>query len=113
MSAARLRENIFSSLRRMTKNISQTTVTAFALLAFACAITSARAEDPDIASRRAAERHDFTNDEIKDGFFKIAFQAELQVGAKSDRVRKFDEPVRIFIDSKAKPDRSAEVTAIV
>src|SRR6202008_3170439 len=44
---------------------------------------------------------------------KSAFQAELQVGAKSDRVRKFDEPVRIFIDSKAQPDRSAEIATIV
>ena len=32
----------------------------------------ARAEDQNIASRRAAERTDFTNDEIRDGFFKIA-----------------------------------------
>jgi hypothetical protein len=82
-------------------------------LALTCEIAPARAENPDIASRRAAERHDFTNEEIKDGFFKIAFQAELQIGPKSERVRKFDEPVRIFIDSKAQPDRSAEIATIV
>jgi hypothetical protein len=86
--------------------------TAFAL-SLAFVIAPAHAENPDIASRRAAERHDFTNEQIKDGFFKIAFQAELQVGPKSDRVRKFDEPVRIFIDSKAQPDRSAEIATIV
>src|SRR3984893_13235923 len=48
----------------------------------------AKAEDPDISSRRAAERTDFTNDEIRDGFFKIAFSAELQLDAPMQRIRK-------------------------
>jgi hypothetical protein len=73
----------------------------------------AHAENPEISSRRAAERLDFSNDEIKDGFFKIAFSAEMQVGAPAERVRKFDEPVRIFVDSKAEPDRSAEIAKVV
>jgi hypothetical protein len=91
----------------------QLSPSALALLALVGASGVAKAENPDIASRRAAERHDFTNQEITDGFYKIAFQAELQVGAKSDRVRKFDEPVRIFVDSKAQPDRRAEIATIV
>ena len=73
----------------------------------------ARAENPDITSRRASERTDFTNDEIKDGFFKIAFNAELQLGAPAERVRKFDEPVRIFVLNKGLPDRRSEIAAIV
>jgi hypothetical protein len=73
----------------------------------------AHAEDPDISSRRASERTDFTDDEIKDGFFKIAFNAELQLGAPAERVRKFDEPVRIFLDSKSGPDRRAEIAAVI
>src|ERR1700694_2720049 len=73
----------------------------------------ARAENPDISSRRASERTDFTNDEIKDGFFKIAFNAELQLGAPAERARKFDEPVRIFVVSKGVPDRRSEIAAIV
>jgi hypothetical protein len=74
---------------------------------------SAIAENPDISSRRASERTEFTNDEIKDGFFKIAFSAELQIGAPAERVRKFDEPVRIFVVSKGVPDRRSEIAAIV
>ncbi len=73
----------------------------------------AHAENLEISSRRAAERMDFSNDEIRDGFFKIAFSAEMQIGAPAERVRKFDEPVRIFVDSKAKPDRSAEISQVV
>jgi hypothetical protein len=73
----------------------------------------ANAENPDISIRRASERTDFTNDEIRDGFFKIAFNAEFQIGAPADRVRKFDEPVRIFVDSKGLPDRRSEIATIV
>jgi Protein of unknown function (DUF2927) len=76
-------------------------------------IGAAAAENPDISSRRAAERRDFTNDEIKDGFFKIAFSAELQLGVAAQRVRKFDEPVRIFVVSKGLPDRRSQIAAIV
>jgi hypothetical protein len=73
----------------------------------------AYAENPDISSRRASERTDFTNDEITDGFFKIAFRAELQLGVAAERVRKYDEPVRIFVVSKGVPDRRAEIAAII
>jgi len=73
----------------------------------------ASAENPDISSRRASARTDFTNDEIKDGFFKIAFSAELQLGAAAQRVRKYDEPVRIFVVSQGLPDRRPEIAAIV
>jgi hypothetical protein len=74
---------------------------------------AANAENADITSRRAAERTDFTNDEIKDGFFKIAFGAELQLGLPAERIRKFDGPVRIFVVSKGLPDRRSEIAAIV
>jgi hypothetical protein len=92
-----------------------TVMTLAAIVVTLAAINSgpARAEDPDISSRRASARTDFTDEEIKDGFFKIAFNAELQFGAPAERVRKFDEPVRIFLDSKGGPDRRPEIAAIV
>jgi len=73
----------------------------------------AHAENPDIGRRRAAERTEFSNDEIKEGFFKIVFHPELQLGSPAERVRKFDEPVRIFLLNKAWPDRRAEIAAII
>jgi hypothetical protein len=75
--------------------------------------STAKAENPDISSRRASERTDFTNNEIADGFFKIAFGAELQIGQPEARIRKFDEPVRIFVASKGLPDRRSEIATIV
>ena len=55
----------------------------------------------------------FTDAEIIDGFFKLTFGAEFQVAGRADRIRKFDGPVRVFIDNKAKPDRSRQVAATV
>ena len=84
-----------------------------ALLLVIVSSAVAKAENPEISSRRASERTDFTNDEIKDGFFKIAFNAELQLDAPAGRLRKFDEPVRIFVASKGMPDRRPEIAAII
>lgn len=74
---------------------------------------AAQAENADISIRRATERTIFSNDEIKDGFFKTAFHAELQFDRRAERIRKFDEPVRIFVINRGAPDRSAEIAAIV
>ena len=89
-------------------------IAAFATIALSgIASKQASAENPDIASRRAAERTDFTNEEIRDGFFKIAFGAELQIDAPAERVRKFDEPVRIFVMGAGGPNRRAEIAAVI
>src|SRR5260370_16880520 len=97
----------------MFRRPSLITLASIAIALAGIGSVPARAENPDISSRRASERTDFTNDEIKDGFFKIAFNAELQLGAPAERVRKFDEPVRIFVLSKGSPDRRSEIAAIV
>ncbi|THD47960.1 MAG: DUF2927 domain-containing protein [Bradyrhizobium sp.] len=106
-----------ASFRATTAKASLTrklTLAAFAAIGLAgIGCGAAHAENPDISSRRASERTDFTNDEIRDGFFKIAFGAELQLDAPAERVRKFDEPVRIFVESRGTPDRRPEIAAIV
>jgi hypothetical protein len=70
-------------------------------------------EAPEIASRRAAERKSFTDDEIKDGFFKIAFRAELQFDRRDERIRKFEEPIRLFVINRGAPDRRAAIAGVV
>jgi len=84
-----------------------------ALLFLGTAVPSAAAEDPEITAKRAAERRDFTDQEILDGFFKIAFGAELQLQGRVDRIRKYDGPVRVYVDNRARPDRSEQVAAVV
>lgn len=73
----------------------------------------AAAENADIAARRAGERKTFTDAEIADGFFKTVFGAELRLRGRTDVVRKYDGPVRVHVDSRAKPDRRADVAKVV
>jgi hypothetical protein len=73
----------------------------------------ARAEISEIEMRRATERTSFSNEEIKDGFFKTAFRAELQFDRPAERIRKFDEPIRVFIADLSSSDRRAEIATII
>ena len=84
-----------------------------ALIAAALFGAAAHAENAEIAKRRAAEKKTFTDAEIFDGFFKTAFGAELRLVASADRIRKYHVPVRVYVDNRAKPDRSAQVASVV
>jgi hypothetical protein len=94
-----------------------TRISSIACIAAACALLAGSsgmaAENSEIASRRAAERKTFTDAEIADGFFKTAFGAEFQIEGRVDRIRKYDTPVRVFVDGRVKPDRRPEVAAVV
>jgi hypothetical protein len=90
-----------------------TIIVAFATVMACGTPGTVSAENSDIVVRRASQRTSFNNDEIKDGFFKTAFRAELQFDRPVERIRKFDDPVRVFVVNRGKPDRSAEIAAIV
>jgi hypothetical protein len=59
------------------------------------------------------EKKQFTDAEIADGFFRVAFGAEFHLAGRVDRIRKFDGPVRVFLDNKARPDRRAKMREII
>jgi len=71
----------------------------------------ASAEDAEIAYRRALERKSFTDAEIVEGFFKVTFGAEFHVAGGVDRIRKYEGPVRVYVDNRSRPDRSGQVAA--
>jgi Protein of unknown function (DUF2927) len=73
----------------------------------------ATAEDRQISVRQAVERKNFSDADIVRGFFKVAFGAELGLGGPSERIRKYDRPVRVFVENRAKPDREAAIAEIV
>jgi hypothetical protein len=77
------------------------------------AMTPALAEDSEITARRSSERIGFSNEEISDGFFKVAFGAELRLTGGDDHIRKFEAPVRVFVDNRAQADRSAMIAKVV
>ena len=82
-------------------------------LALAGLAARAHAEDPEVGARRAAERKTFTDAEIAEGFFKTVFGAELRLRGRTDVIRKYDGPVRVFVETRARPDRRAEVAKVV
>jgi hypothetical protein len=105
---------------RQPRDLSATLAHARLAIAAAMAIVAAtlvgdaaQAEDADISLRRSLERTTFSNDEIIDGFFKIAFGAELQVGRPAERIRKFDQPVRVFVVQEGQRDRRADIAVVL
>jgi hypothetical protein len=70
-------------------------------------------KNAEISARRAAERKDFTDAEITEGFFKIAFGAEWHDGGVTDRIRKYDVPIRVSVSNRGRPDRQRDVAMIV
>jgi hypothetical protein len=86
-------------------------LTAFALLVVLT--VAAGAESLEISSRRATERKTFTDAEIRAGFFRTAFGAELRIAGRSDRIRKYDVPIRVFIDNRGKPDRRSQMASVI
>jgi hypothetical protein len=73
----------------------------------------AAAEDADIAHRRSIERKTFSDAEIIDGLFKVSFGAEFHIAGGVDRIRKYEGPILVYIDNKARPDRSPQVAEVV
>ncbi|MBM3530525.1 MAG: DUF2927 domain-containing protein [Alphaproteobacteria bacterium] len=69
------------------------------------------AEPAEIARARAAERKSFTDAEIVEGFLKVTLGAELRAADSADRIRKYDRPVRVYIDNRARPNRRKQVEA--
>jgi Protein of unknown function (DUF2927) len=96
------------------RNVRSSLVLLFAALLLAGAAGApAPAENAEISTRRAAERKTFTDDEIARGFFKTVFGAELRLRGRTDVIRKYDAPVRVFIDVRARPDRRADVVKVI
>jgi hypothetical protein len=84
-----------------------------ALVAAALVASAARADDRSVRVRQNSERIAFSDAEIADGFFKIAFGAELRVAGNDNRIRKFDGPVRVFLDNRAQANRRADIAAVI
>jgi hypothetical protein len=88
-------------------------VAAVIALAGALPASFAAGEPAEIARKRATERKTFTDAEIIAGFFKITFGAEFHLAGRVDRIRKYDGPIRVYIDNRASPDRTAQVAAVI
>ena len=94
-------------------------LTAFAVVvvglswASTTALLPAYADMPNIAARQRAEKKTFTDAEIIDGFLKTAFGAEYHLAGRVDRIRKYDVPVRVFVDGNSRADRKAQLVGVI
>jgi Protein of unknown function (DUF2927) len=88
---------------------------AAGLAAIVCAglwPSAAMGEIPAVVARQRAEKTNFTDAEIVEGFFKTAFGAEYHLAGRVDRIRKYDMPVRVFADG-GRADRKAQLAKVV
>jgi Protein of unknown function (DUF2927) len=69
-------------------------------------------DNPDIAKRQRAERRNFSDAEILEGFFRTAFGAEFHLAGRVDRIRKFAGPVRVYAEG-SRADRKAQLAKVV
>jgi len=76
-------------------------------------LPSALAETPGISARQRSEKKVFTDGQIIDGFMNTAFGAEYHLAGRVDRIRKYQMPVRIFIDGSARADQRKQIGKVV
>jgi hypothetical protein len=67
---------------------------------------------PEIAARQRAEKKNFTDSEIVEGFLKTSFGAEYHLAGRVDRIRKYDGPVRVFAGG-TRTERKAQLAKVV
>jgi hypothetical protein len=84
-----------------------------AALCMYAAAQPAGAEFAGVAAHQHDERRVFTDNEILDGFFKIAFGAEYHLAGRVDRIRKYNGPVRVIVDGVNRVDRKAQLAKVV
>lgn len=69
--------------------------------------------DISVGWRQHSERKVFTDSQIIEGFLKTAFGAEYHLAGRVDRIRKYQMPVRIFVDGASRTDRKAQLGKVV
>lgn len=71
------------------------------------------AQTREIARLQRNQKTSFTDAQIADGFFRTAFGAEFHLAGRVDRIRKFDGPVRVYADSRGRPDRRKQIANVI
>jgi hypothetical protein len=95
------------------RHVAAATLIGAAVCVAPAPLRPAFAEFAGAAARQNAERRVFTDHEILDGFFKIAFGAEYHLAGRVDRIRKYDWPVRVSAEGVNRADRKAQLAKVV
>lgn len=92
-------------MRLSTLSLTIASCAALALLLVTANAHAQNTEIAEIVAGRKAERKSFSDAEIIMGFDKIAFGAEMSLAGDVEVIRKFDKPIRIYIEDRGRPDR--------
>jgi hypothetical protein len=95
------------------RHVAAATLIGAAVCVAPAPLRPAFAEFAGAAARQNAEKRVFTDHEILDGFFKIAFGAEYHLAGRVDRIRKYDWPVRVSVEGVNRADRKAQLAKVV
>jgi hypothetical protein len=98
--------------RSLLRSSISATLLALMIANAALVALAVAAENPTIAAKKRAERKDFSDAEIVEGFMKTAFGAEFQLAGRVDRIRKYAMPVRVFADGGSR-ERKTQLAAVV
>jgi hypothetical protein len=85
---------------------------ALLVVGAALAGSAIAAENPTVATKKRAQRTDFSDAEIVEGFMKTAFGAEFQLAGHVDRIRRYAAPVRVFANGASRK-RKTQLAAVV
>jgi Protein of unknown function (DUF2927) len=102
-----------AGVRANARTVLAAILLSVVLVPLGVASRSEAADNAEISTKRNAQRVNFTDEEIMGGFFKIAFGAELQIDRRAERIRKFDEPVRVFVVNHGAQGRQTKIAAVV
>jgi Protein of unknown function (DUF2927) len=82
-------------------------------LAAALSASLCHAEPSLVAQKQRAEKKSFTDAQLIEGFLKTSFGAEFQLAGRVDRIRKYVNPVRVFIEGSQRADRRKQLSDVV
>ena len=92
---------------------------ALLVVAALCALTGAQAasdkEPPPAGAFKGApaEYTKFATAEIVRGFMALAFGSDMRIGARPKGVRRFDRPVKIYVQNGGSTDRTAQMKRVI
>jgi hypothetical protein len=98
---------------RLSPLLSGVAVVLAGLILGGATTPPAPADVPAIAAHQRSEKKNFTDSEITNGFFRTAFGAEYHLAGRVDRIRKYERPVRVFIDAAHRADRRTQFAGVV
>lgn len=101
------------TLPRLFKSVAVVAALGAAMVAPVNAASGLRPAPKGALADAPEEYTRFSGEEIARGFMALAFGSDLRIGSKKAGIHRFTRPVRVFIRSGGKPDRTAQMQKVL